>query len=125
MVIVAYLTSPFVAHIHLRLPHFARYSRELVHRYSQALPRNATLELTTINFIGMPRVTRINVAELHPAKELFGAVNYARNVKELNSKRSWWMGKATRQFAIHGGVRIPQGTAVWENIAKTIAKRSV
>ncbi|KAG0645535.1 hypothetical protein D0Z07_8778 [Hyphodiscus hymeniophilus] len=124
MTAVAYLTSPFVANIHLRLPPFARYSRELVHRYSQALPKDAKLELTTMNFIGMPRVTRITISELRPARERFGLVNYVRDTKEKNSKRSWYMGKASRQFAVHGGTRITQGSGVWENVAATISKRS-
>ena len=124
MAAVAYLTAPFVANIHLRLPPFARYSRELVHRYSQALPKDAKLELTMMNFIGMPRVTRINVSELHLARERFGIVNYVRDTKDLNSKRVWWMGNATRQFAIHGGVRINPGSGVWENIARMIVRRS-
>lgn len=122
---VAYVTSPFVAHIHLRLPPFARYSREVVVRYSQALPKDAKLELTTVNFIGMPRVSRINIADLHPAKERFGIVNYVRDTKYLNSKRPWWMGSAIRQFGVYDGVRIAQGSEIWENIARTIAKRSV
>ena len=124
MAAVAYLTSPFVANIHLKLPPFARYSRELVQRYSQALPKDAKLEFTTMNFIGMPRTTRVNVSELAPAKERFGLVNYVRDTKELGSKRSWWMGRVTRQFAVHGGTRIAKGAGVWENISKTIEKRS-
>jgi hypothetical protein len=122
---VAYITSPFVANIHLRLPAFARYSREMVVRYSQALPKDAKLEITTVNFIGMPRITIVKVADLHPAKERFGMVNYVRDTKDMHSKRPWWMGRAVRQFGIYGGVRIPQGKEVWVNIAKTITKRSV
>jgi hypothetical protein len=125
MAAMAYLTSPFVTNIHLRLPPFARYSRELVMRYSQALPKDAKLELTTMNFIGMPRVTKMNVADLRPARERFGIVNYVRDTKDLDSKRRWWMGKAKRHFAVHGGVHIRQGNGVWENVARTIAKRSV
>lgn len=122
---VAYITSPFVANIHLRLPAFARYSREMVTRYSQALPKDAKLEITTVNFIGMPRVTLVKVADLRPAKERLGLVNYVRDTKDMNTKRPWWMGRAVRQFGIHGGVRIPQRKDVWENIAKAIEKRSV
>lgn len=94
-------------------------------RYSQALPKDAKLELTTMNFIGMPRVTKMNVADLRPARERFGIVNYVRDTKDLDSKRRWWMGKAKRQFAVHGGVHIRQGNGVWENVVRTIAKRSV
>lgn len=122
---VAYITSPFVANIHLKVPAFARYSREMVVRYSQALPKDAKLEITTVNFIGMPRVTLVKVADLRTAKERLGLVNYVRNMDGLKNKRPWWMGRAVRQFGVHGGVRIPQGNEVWENIATTIAKRSV
>ena len=94
-------------------------------RFSQALPKDAKVELTTMNFVGMPRVTRVHVSDLRPSKERFGIVNYVRDTKDLDSKRKWWMGKANRQFAIHGGVHIKQGNEVWNNIAKTIAKRSV
>lgn len=124
VVAVAYLTSPFVAHIHLRLPSFARYSREMAARYSQALPKDAKLEVTTMNLIGMPRVTRVNAGDLYPAKRHFGTVNYVRDTKDMK-KRPWYIRRPARQFGISGGVRIAQGSEVWENIAKTIAKRSI
>jgi hypothetical protein len=97
----------------------------MVVRYSQSLPKDATLDITTVNFIGMPRVTRLSVADLHPAKERFGIVNYVRNTKDLNSKRPWWMGRAVSQFGVHSGARIAQGNGVWENIARKIEKRSL
>ena len=93
-------------------------------RYSQALPKDAKLELTTMNLIGMPRVTRVNVGDLYPAKKRFGTVNYVRNMNGM-SKRPWYVGRPARLFGIWGGERIAQGKEVWENIAKTIAKRSV
>lgn len=124
MLFVAYISSPFVANIHLRLPAFARHSRDLLTRYSQTLPKDAQLEITTMNFIGKPRVSLVKVAELRPVKERFGLVNYARDTKEMNSKRPWWMTRAVRQFGVHGGTRIKEGTGIWDNIARTIEKRS-
>ena len=112
-----------MAHIHLRLPAFARFSREMAERYSRNLPKDAKIEITTMNFIGKPRVTLVKVADLQPIKERFGMVNYVRDTTEINSKRPWWAGRAVRRFGVHGGVRIPQGSVLWENIAKTIAKR--
>ena len=121
---VAYISSPFVANIHLRLPPFARYSRDLLVRYSQNLPKDAKLEITTMNFIGKPRVSLVRAADLNAVKERFGMVNYTRERKEINSKRPWWMGGAVRQFGIHGGTHLKDGSGVWENISRTIAKRS-
>ena len=122
---VAYISSPFVANIHLRLPAFARYSRDLLIRYSQSPPKDAKLEITTMNFIGKPRVSLVKAAELNAVRERFGMVNYARDTKEINSKRPWWMGRAVRQFGVHGGTHLKDGSGIWENIARNIAKRSI
>jgi hypothetical protein len=94
-------------------------------RYSKNLPKDAKLEITRMSFIGLPRRMLIEADELIPAKQRFGMVNYVRDTKALNKKRPWYMGKAISQFGIFGGVKIPQGKQAWENIAKTIEKRSV
>jgi len=122
MVFVAYTTAPFVNYIHLRLPSFARHSREILMRYSRNLPKDAQLDITTMNFIGKPRVTRVKMAELFPVNERFGLATYARDTKYVNAERPWWMGKAVRQFGITGGAgRIREG-GVWENVAASIQK---
>jgi len=123
MVTVAYITGPFVNYIHLRVPAFARNSREILMRYSKALPKGAELDITTMNFIGKPRVTRVKVADLHPAHQRFGLANYVRDAKEANAKRPWWMGKAVCQFGAHSGRTKIMGGEVWENIRRTIDKR--
>jgi hypothetical protein len=124
LLVVAYVSSPFVANIHLRLPAFARHSSDLLVRYSQNLPKDAKLEITTMNFIGMPRVSLVRAADLRPVKERFGMVNYARDTEELNSKRPWWMGRAVRQFGVHGGTQLKVGGEIWKNISRTLSKRS-
>jgi len=124
LVFVSYVSSPFVANIHLRLPPFARYSSNILQRYSQNLPKDAKLDITTISLIGKPRTTAIRIGELQRARERFGMVNYIRETKVINSKRPWWMGKAVRQFGVHGGVAMKDpNSGIWENIARSIAKR--
>ena len=59
--VIAYISSPFVTYIHLRLPIFARQSHEMLLRYSKTLPKTAELDITTMNFIGKPRVTRVKM----------------------------------------------------------------
>jgi hypothetical protein len=124
MLAVAYISSSFVANIHLRLPAFAQHSRELLIRYSQNLPKDAKLDITTMNFIGKPRINIVRAADLYATRERFGMVNYVRDTKELNSKRPWWLGRAVRQFGVHGGTPIKNGSGIWENIARTIGRRS-
>src|SRR6266487_1975598 len=103
MVTVAYIAGPFVNYIHLRVPAFARNSREMLIRYSKSLPKDAELDITTMNFIGKPRVTRVKVSDLRPVNQRFGLSNYARDAKEANAKRPWWMGRAVSQFGVHSG----------------------
>ena len=123
MVFVGYTSAPFVTYIHLRLPLFARQSRDMLLRYTKNLPRDAELDITTMNFVGKPRVARVKVIELHQVKERFGQANYARDTKAINEKRPWWMGKAVGQFGVHSNTKRIMGGEVWNNIARAIAKR--
>jgi len=120
--VIAYISSPFVTYIHLRLPIFARQSHEMLLRYSKTLPKTAELDITTMNFIGKPRVTRVKAGDLYATKERMGFANYCRDTTELNTKRPWWMGKAIRQFGVHNEKSGIMDGQVWENVAKSIAK---
>ncbi|PQE06242.1 4-coumarate- ligase 2 protein [Rutstroemia sp. NJR-2017a BBW] len=122
MVVVAYLSSPFVNYIHLILPTFARTSRDLMLRYSKNPPKDAMLDVTTMNFIGKPRVSRVYISDLRPTKQRLGIVNYVRDTKEINKSRSWWMGRAVRVFGVHSGTGKVRGGEAWENIARKINK---
>ena len=117
-----YTTAPFVTYIHLRLPEFARQSRENLLRYSKHLPRNATIDITTLNMIGRPRVSRVSVGDLHPVRSRFNITNYARGAKDEKMKRPWWAGRPIKQFAILGGRGRPREEGVWENIARCIQR---
>lgn len=124
MIFVAYITSPFVNYIHLRLPNFARNSRDLLMRYSKNPPKDAQADITTMNFVGKPRVTRLEISELRAVKQRFGVGNYSRDTKKINATKKWWMPKAIRLFGVHGGTgRVREGEA-WENLAKKIRKTS-
>jgi hypothetical protein len=123
MAFVAYITGPFVTYVHLRLPAYARHTRDMLMRYTKSLPTDASLDITTMNFIGRPRVTRVKVHELHAVKERLGMANYARSTKLLNSKRPWYFPRAVRQFGIHSNPRRIMGGEVWQNIANRIPKK--
>lgn len=123
MIFVMYTTAPFVTYIHLRLPEFARQSRENLLRYSKNIPRNTTIDITTLNMIGRPRVSRISVGDIQHVASRYSITNYARSAKDEEMKRPWWAGRPIKQFAIlaeHGRSR---EEGVWENVARSI-KRS-
>jgi len=122
MVSVAYISGPFVNYIHLRLPAFARGSREMLLRYSKMLPKDAEIDITTMNFIGKPRVTRMKVADLYPVKQRLGMANYARDTTKINAERLWWMGKAVRQFGVHSGRSKVMGGEIWRNVESVLQK---
>ncbi|KAB8302160.1 hypothetical protein EYC80_005607 [Monilinia laxa] len=122
MIFVAYITSPFVNYIHLRLPNFARNSRDLLMRYSKNPPKDAQVDITTMNFVGKPRVTRFDVSELKAVKQRFGVGNFSRDKKKIDATRKWWMPKAVRLFGVHGGAGKVRDGEAWENIAKKIRK---
>lgn len=119
MLFVTYTTAPFVTYIHLRLPEFARQSREYLMRYSTHLPRNAKIDLTTLNIVGRPRVSRVGVGELYPVQSRFSVMNYARDTNE-DAKRPWWSARPIKQFAILGGLGKSREDGVWENVARSI-----
>jgi len=122
MVSVAYISGPFVNYIHLRLPAFALGSREMLLRYSKMLPKDAEIDITTMNFIGKPRVTRMKVADLYPVKQRLGMANYARDTTKINAERLWWMGKAVRQFGVHSGRSKVMGGEIWRNVESVLQK---
>jgi len=122
MVTVAYITSPFVAHIKLFLPPTARLSRETLKKFTNSLPKDALLEVYTLSFIGAPRRTIVRIADLYPVSQRFGLVNYARDTTFLNTMRPWWTGKLARQFGVHSGQKFKSDPGVWDDVARVISK---
>jgi hypothetical protein len=128
LLFVHYTTAPFVNYIHLRLPPFARQSHEHLLRYSRSLPKTATVDITTMNSIGKPRVSRVEVGDLHPIKSALSLANYSRSVKENALRRPWYAKKPVRQFAVLEGFGKTREAGIWENVAASIKrfqKRSI
>ncbi|CAL3970340.1 unnamed protein product [Diplocarpon coronariae] len=120
--VVGYISAPFVTYIHLRLPAFARHSREMLFRYSKSLPATAELDITTMNFVGKPRVARVKIADICPVRQRLGFANYARDTGKLDAKRPWYGRRAVGQFGVHNEKSGIMGGEVWENVARCIAK---
>ncbi|KAF4463352.1 hypothetical protein FALBO_9839 [Fusarium albosuccineum] len=97
---VAYTTSPFVTHIHVHLPPYARTSRAILERFVRAMPPSTPLTLTTMSAISKPRYSSLQAGDLSPARRRLGLINYVRDTTEENAKRRWYMFRAVGKFYV-------------------------
>ena len=122
---VMYYASPFVAYVHIKLPIFARRSREQLLKWAQSIPSNTEVEMTTIKSYGSLRTTRMPISELRPIKARFGIENLARVPRSLertsiNPKRPWWAPKEQILFFVGNERRKSVETAVWQKALEQI-----
>ena len=122
MLFVAYTTSPFVTYVHIRLPPFARQSRELLNQWSKKLTADTEIDLTTMGFYGLPRVSRVRLADLRMRKARLTSANLVRvNHPELK-KRSWWMGRKPDAFYVARQLSKGKSNSVWEEVLVHLGK---
>jgi hypothetical protein len=122
---VIYYASPFVAYIHIKLPMFARRSREQLLRWAQNIPPNTEVEMTTIKSYGSLRTTRMPISELRPTKARFGIENLIRVPKPSTRtitgvRRPWWAPKEQTVFFVGNERRKTVETAVWQKALEQI-----
>ncbi|KAI1378822.1 hypothetical protein F4677DRAFT_380866 [Hypoxylon crocopeplum] len=122
LLFVTYTTSPFVSFIHMRLPPFARHSEDMLRRFVRTLPPTTELDVTTMSFIAKPRVSRVRVADLYPARRRTGIVNLARDTAADNAARKWYMYRAVSDFNAQSNT-VPRAPWVWDGIMDIIRKR--
>jgi hypothetical protein len=121
------LRAPFVTHIHLRLPEYARRSRDAVLRYTKNLPPDAQLGFTTFSFYGLSRVTPSLKKELSEQKTRLGVGNIVRNVPVVQLQaRKWWMGRPATDFNMpENGGKQSKHPKIYNNVLESIkAQRS-
>ena len=125
MVFIAYSTAPFVSYVHIKLPGFARHSKDQLMQWVKQVPRNAEIDLTTMRFSGRPRVSRMLISDLKETEARLGVANLAR-VSNLTI-RPWWMGKEPTLFYVtpKSAVRknAPWQKAIWQHISDRIRKK--
>ncbi|KAJ9423120.1 thioredoxin-like protein [Fusarium oxysporum] len=100
VIFVTYITSPFVTHIHIHLPPYARTSRPILERFIKNLPPTTPLTLTTMSAISKPRYSSMHAGDLSPVRRRLGLINYVRDTKEENAKRKWYMFRAVGKFYV-------------------------
>ncbi|QGI61003.1 hypothetical protein CEK26_004973 [Fusarium fujikuroi] len=100
VIFVTYITSPFVTHIHVHLPAYARTSRPILERFIKNLPPTTPLTLTTMSAISKPRYSSMHAGDLSPVRRRLGLINYVRDTKEENARRKWYMFRAVGKFYV-------------------------
>ena len=128
MVFVAYTTSPFVNEVYIRLPFFARRSRDQLMRWSQNIAPDTEMGIKTMRFYGRQHVTRMLLKDLKPMNARLGVVNVERVVKDdvQNQQRAWWMGRKPHLFYIGEDKANGRGPAstVLQKVMEQIRKSS-
>ncbi|KFH44430.1 hypothetical protein ACRE_047940 [Hapsidospora chrysogenum ATCC 11550] len=142
-VFVAFVTAPFVTHVHVHLPAQARASKTHLERFVRSgMSPSTHLSLTTMSFIAKPRSTTIPAGDLIPTSRRFGIVNYVRRdgtaLEEERLRRKWYMFKPVTNFYVQEGrpgeVRQVRYQAkkvdrvqwwIWETIKEKLAARGI
>lgn len=118
MVFVMYTTAPFVSFARVRLPLYARQSREQLARWIQEIPQNTEIYLTTMRFSGRGRVSRMLISDLKETNARLGVANLARKSNSAaNLKREWWRAKEPQLFYIADDSAKGEKSKVWQTSA--------
>lgn len=117
MSFVAYTAAPFVTYVHIRLPNLTIRSRDQLQRWVQRIPPTTEVDLTTMGFTGLPRVSRMAFSELRHSNARFGIANLIRVPSSLpNSSRPWWRSKEPQSFFVSSERLKSRPIALWQTI---------
>lgn len=101
MIFVTYTSMPFVSYVRIKLPAFARRSKDQLIQWVQNVPSTTEIDLMTMWFSGRPRVSHMLVSDLRETKARLGIANLARvSSSTANASRPWWMGKEPHIFYV-------------------------
>ncbi|KAA6410102.1 MAG: hypothetical protein FRX48_05521 [Lasallia pustulata] len=122
MVFVAYTTAPFVCYVHLRLPIFARQSREQLFKWARKIPSSTEIDLTTVQSFGRPRVSRMKISDLRTTNARLGVANLAKRPQSSGTeiKRPWWRSKPQGLFYVGNDRARSREPSVWRKVLETI-----
>lgn len=127
MFIVMYTTAPFVAYVHLKIPRFARRSKEGLLRWASRIPGDTELDLTTMRAYGKLRVSRLLVKDLTHIRSGTSIANFSRVLPaslDVRTNRRWWMLKPMREFYVGPERRTGRDISVWQEVMKRIPRDS-
>ncbi|KAL5614958.1 hypothetical protein BROUX41_005026 [Berkeleyomyces rouxiae] len=124
---VIYITSPYVAFLHIHLPPAARLSRDTLRRYVANMPPTAQIDITTLSVIAKPRTTTIEARALRVASppRRLGLVNFVRTPEDVareNAARKWWRFRAVGNLNISGSNRGVKEGWIWDELKNRLER---
>lgn len=125
MLLIRRITAPFVTYVHLLLPAPARQSKEQLARYCNALPQAAAVNITLMNFLGLPRVSRVPIDQLFiVSPKGLNLANFARDTRLIDAKKPWWAPRPVKEFSIQDGKGNAREGWVWDIVTKKIKQNT-
>lgn len=126
MLFVAISTAPFVNYVHLKLPTFARQSREQLMKWSRDIPPSTEVDMTTMRLFGLPRVTRMRLSDLNVVRgSTVGVANLVKTPRDpaKYGKRPWWRGPELRKFYVANKMSKSNQPTILQMVLDSIQKR--
>lgn len=108
LILMQYVSPPYVTHAHLHLPAYARYSLRHLQKYIETLPPSANISFVTIRYLGRPQNNNLEIGQLR------------RRIGRMGCSNLTWRGIDERGKIIHKDFfvdekgspgRLPQETA--------------
>ena len=126
MLYVGLTARPFVSSVHIKLPIFARQSKESLLRWAQNVPPKTKMAMTTMRFHGVPQVSTMTVEELRQTKSWLNTANLTRSSSSVNRSvvGSWWKPKPLLRFYVGVDRKQAREISIWEQVLKRIPKDS-
>lgn len=134
MIIVATATAPYANSVYIRLPPFARRSKEALWKFSRQLPPDTPVDITMMRLSGLPKSTTAKLSQLRILPPRFGRLANLERVRggELPQRPWWarwinWVATSKDMYYVgdrKSGMKRSMAPGVWENVWKEIQKRS-
>ena len=87
MVLVSFMTAPFVANVFIQLPTWARKSKDTLGIFLRSLPPDTRLEFHKMGFLPMPRTRTMQLSELRPLSSKLLLANLEQVPRENTGKK--------------------------------------
>lgn len=97
-------------------------------RWSKNIAPTTEIDLTTMRLYGLPRVTRVLLADLRERdRSLLSVANLIRIPTRCSvpAKRPWWMGREMTQFHVSKEQLKSKEPAIWPMVLESIRRSTM
>lgn len=129
---VTLTTAPIVTYIHLKIPPYARISREALTKWIKSRINPSTeLDISSMTFLARPKQTTVAFGDLVPTRGLLNPANFKLQPGAASSPGplirrggKWWASTPLREFCVSGFNKEAREPWVWDELQKQIRKGS-